>query len=223
MNKQPTEEELIATASQLRKPEGQAGIEIGNFMNEGNLVMNLHTLAAVNPQADENILEIGMGNGAFVKNILRLDDSISYTGLDYSELMVEESIKNNQEFTAQKRAQFVHGDIQKMPFEDSSFDTIFTINTFYFWDDHKTVVKELKRILKPGGKLILSVRPYHVLSSIPVTQYNFGLWKDEEIKQLLREELEESQEIKVIEPEIGKWGQKFRLETLLLEFKKSLD
>jgi ubiquinone/menaquinone biosynthesis C-methylase UbiE len=146
MNQKLTEEEIKAIAAQLRKPDGELGTQVAQIMNVGNQPMNLHTLAVLNPQPLDNILEIGMGNGFFVKNILRLDDSIKYTGCDYSELMVKESIQNNREFVENGRAKFYWSNINNLPFENSIFNKIFTINTFYFWENVSIVLGSHKKV-----------------------------------------------------------------------------
>lgn len=68
-----TEEQLKNIALQLRKPEGDWGIEMGEKMNVGNKFINLHTIDVLNPKANDVILEIGMGNGFFVKDIFKLE------------------------------------------------------------------------------------------------------------------------------------------------------
>ena len=62
-----TEEEIKEVAAQLRKPVGENGTEIGKLMNVGNAPMNRHTLAVLNPEPNDSILEVGMGNGFFVR------------------------------------------------------------------------------------------------------------------------------------------------------------
>jgi len=207
-----TEEDIKNIAAQLRKPEGKNGIEIGKRMNIGNAPMNLHTLAVLNPQANDNILELGMGNGHFVKNITNLDTSIIYTGCDYSALMVEEASKINKELIDQKRASFVYADANDLPFENNSFSKIFTVNTFYFWNNHNTVLTELKRVLKKGGALIISIRPSHNLEKFPVTKYDFSIFSQQEILDLLNDNGFNSIEVTEIkepnQPHFGGMGER---------------
>ena len=75
-----------AIASQLRKPHGDQGAEVGKMMNKGNRLMNLAAIEQLNVEPKDNILEIGMGNGIFVRDILEKDSSILYTGCDFSEI-----------------------------------------------------------------------------------------------------------------------------------------
>ncbi len=178
-------EQIIELAKNLRKPEGEFGLEVASGMNQGNREMNLNALKILNPQSTDKILEIGMGNGAFVSNILEHHEEIHYTGIDYSELMVEESIKMNQKWIDLARADFTHGDIDDLPFDDNSFSAIFTVNTLYFWNDPIKTLEELKRVLRNSGRLLISFRPKENMAKIPVTKYNFNLYSLKEVEELM--------------------------------------
>lgn len=219
MNESLTKEDYMKIPAQLRKPEGEDGYKVAEFMNTGNLPMNLHTLAAVNPEENDSILEIGMGNGHFVKNILNLYETINYTGCDYSLDMVEASVEKNKKFMENGRAKFVHGNVQQLPFHDNSFNKIFTINTFYFWDDFPKVIRELKRVLLLGGVLIISVRPKHNLVDFPVTEFGFSLFTETEIIEILSENGFRFKEVaKVKEPNREFMGEIQERENLILTF-----
>jgi SAM-dependent methyltransferase len=220
MKKAPTEEDLRKIASQLRKPEGENGIEIGEIMNDANGPMNRHTIAVLNPEANDAILEIGMANGLFVKNIVRLDDSIKYTGCDYSKLMVELAANSNRDFVKQGKARFIHANANKLPFENHSFDKIFTINTFYFWDDHVKVLQELIRVLKKDGTLVLSITSKHLLEKSPMAKYGFASFSKEEIIEMMRSNGFASIEVTEIkEPDQVLWENKFEKESQIYSCK----
>lgn len=179
------EQDLKEMAAQFRKPSGEKGKEIGDFMNQGNEQMNLHTLAVLNPKPDDDILEIGMGNGLFVKNILNLHPSIKYTGCDFSKVMVEESIKNNIDFVNNGRAGFIETDANSIPLQDNSVNKIFTVNTLYFWEEVDKTLNEFKRVLKPGGELIISIRPKYILETYEVSQFGFTMFYISDVISIL--------------------------------------
>lgn len=180
-----TEEELQHMAAQLRKPAGEAGIKIGEWMNSGNLHMNQDTLKVLDPQNGEQILEIGMGNGYFVKEILQNRTLTRYSGCDLSEEMVAEAKKLNQNFVDSGQAQFIEGNASQLPFANNSFDKIFTVNTIYFWDNESAVLNELKRVLKPEGNLIIALRPKHQMQQYPFIKYGFNTFSKEDLSALL--------------------------------------
>ncbi len=172
-------------AAQLRRPSGEAGVQTGEWMNRGNVHMNLDTLEILNAAANDTILEIGMGNGFFVKDILQKDPSIKYTGCDFSEVMVAEAEQLNAEWIRNGQAKFICADVTNMPFDDGSFNKIFTINTIYFWEDATAILAELKRVLKKNGTLIISLRPKHLMQNYPFTKYGFTLFAKADVGQLL--------------------------------------
>ncbi|MEO1048996.1 MAG: methyltransferase domain-containing protein [Bacteroidota bacterium] len=219
MEKELSKEDIKHIAAQLRKPAGDKGLEVGNMMNSGNGPMNLHALAVLDPQPGDRILEIGMGNGHFVKNILNIDQSITYVGCDYSELMVDTSAQKNAQYVEADRAAFIHADIKALPLEDHTFDKIFTINTFYFWEDHKAVIHELRRVLKEDGELIIAVRPKENLEQFPVTQHGFTIMENEAIIDLfLSNGFGQVEMTSIHEPDQVSHGQRYERHSLIMKY-----
>ena len=212
-------EEALAQqmAAQLRQPSGQAGVQTGEWMNRGNVHMNIATLEMVNAAANDTLLEIGMGNGFFVKDILQKDASIKYTGCDFSEVMVSEAEKLNAEWISKGQAKFICADVADLPFDDRSFNKIFTVNTIYFWDDATAILTELKRVLKKDGTLIISLRPKHLMQNYPFTKYGFTLFTKADVVQLLQANgFTIVQAIEKQEPDFDLNGEIIKMECLLI-------
>ncbi len=174
-------------AAQLRQPKGDDGIKTGEWMSEGNKTIIQDTLKVLDAKAGDRILEIGMGNGHFVSEIVSKDQSISYSGCDFSEVMVNESRKNNQQWIDNQQAEFMLTDGTSLPFDDQTFTKIFTVNTLYFWEDRQAVLAEFKRVLKPDGVLIIGIRPKRLMENIPFTRFGFNLFSKEDATDLLTE------------------------------------
>ena len=215
------EQSLRQLAAQLRQPTGEAGIQMGEWMNRGNVQINLETIATLNAVADDTILEIGMGNGFFVHNILQKDKSIQYTGADFSEVMVAEATRINSEWITKGQAKFILSNIDALPFADNSFTKIFTINTIYFWEDAAKVLGEIKRVLQPDGKFIVTLRPKRQMKNYPFIQYGFNLFSKEEAELLLTQNgftvllASEMQE-----PDFEVNGEMVKMESLVIETTK---
>ena len=64
-----TKTDWKAVAAQLKKPHGEYATQIGERMNESNRLMNLETISGLDLQKGNKVLEIGMGNGAFINNV----------------------------------------------------------------------------------------------------------------------------------------------------------
>ncbi|GAB3933925.1 class I SAM-dependent methyltransferase [Larkinella terrae] len=174
-----------AVAAQLRKPDGEFGKQVGAKMNESNWYINQYLIENLNLKNHDKLLEIGMGNGFFVKDIFAKEPSVTYTGCDFSETMVEEASQLNQSFIDSGQAQFDRGSTTNLPFANATFDTVFTINTLYFWEKPVDDLAEIHRILKPEGELLVAIRPESLMKKLPFTQYGFTLYEKEGVIELL--------------------------------------
>jgi ubiquinone/menaquinone biosynthesis C-methylase UbiE len=215
------EETFKAIAAQLRRPEGEMGIQVGKKMNEGNSHINRYTIAALAPKPREHVLEIGMGNGFFVKDILSIHDTIRYTGCDFSEAMVEEAKKINRDFMLSGRAEFHYATAGNLPFPDGIFDAVFTVNTIYFWEDISKVLADIKRVLKPSGRLVVSIRPKSIMELYPFTKYGFQMFSKNELADVISKNrfcIKEVLEKKEPDQEIN--GQKVVVESLIVVAEK---
>ena len=98
------------------------------------------------------ILDIGCGNG---RNLLVFDGEL--TGIDNSKEMVEIARKNAA--SQKKGAAFLIADATKLPFKDGHFDYVLCIAMLHHIpiEKQKVALDEIKRVLKPQGKVLLTV------------------------------------------------------------------
>ncbi len=176
---------LKQIAAQLRKPEGEMAAQVGEKMNEGNRLLNLRTIGRLSVASGDHILEIGMGNGSFVPVILSVAPTVRYTGCDYSPEMVGQALARNQVAVENGRARFLVGDAGSLPFPESQFDKVLTVNTIYFWEQPEAVLAGLYRVLKPGGTLLIALRPKATMQHYPFVSYGFRLYDAGEVTRLL--------------------------------------
>jgi ubiquinone/menaquinone biosynthesis C-methylase UbiE len=180
-----TEKEIQELAAQFRCPSGIEGVEMGEYMNEANLIMTLHSIDRLNLLDNDRILELGHGNCRHLFNVLKQKNNLTYYGLDISELMCKEAGQINQQFVDSKQASFYLYDGMNIPFADNYFDKIFTVNTIYFWSAPKFLLSELYRVMKAKGKLNITFGQEHYMKHLPVTQFGFTLYDNEKIEQLI--------------------------------------
>ena len=106
---------------------------------------------------------------------------------------------------------------EQLPFKDQEFDKVFSINTIYFWSEPSLVLSEINRVLKPGGKVVVSVRPKAVMQDYPFVKYGFEMYSKEELADLLTEnDFEVTDIIEREEPEQEIAGEKVSVETLIV-------
>ena len=200
-------------AKHLRKPDGETGKSIGLQMNKGNKHICLNTYQILNPSEGQHILEIGMGNGFFVKDLLAMNEGLMYTGVDFSPTMVEEARELNDEFIKAGVAGFKQASIEELPFPDSFFDCITTTNTLYFWPYPEENIEELLRVLKPNGKLLIAYRSKEFLNQLELAKHGFEKYESEAVEKLMNDAgLEQVSTREITEPELEYEGKKFSMD-----------
>lgn len=101
----------------------------------------------------KRILDVGTGNGNFIKMIASMTDSFEeIIGIDELEIAVSTSSKNFED----ERISFQVMSGYKMDFEDDSFDMVCLANTLHHLNDIKGLFKEMERVLKPGGIILIN-------------------------------------------------------------------
>ncbi len=181
----PDQDFFKEVAAQLRKPTGEFGYEVAQKMNESNREMNLTIIAALDIKEGNNVLEVGMGNGFFIKDILSKADGINYVGCDYSQDMIKLASTLNSKFINTGQASFHQSEAHHLPVDNDSIDHLFTVNTIYFWDDIPSILSEFKRVLKKYGTLSIAIRPESCLRQYPSTQYDFEYYTSKQVIDLL--------------------------------------
>jgi ubiquinone/menaquinone biosynthesis C-methylase UbiE len=200
-------------AGHLRQPSGETGIQVGLQMNKSNKHICINSYQVLNPQNDQHVLEIGMGNGYFVSDLLTMASNLQYTGVDFSATMVKEANLLNKELMAKERVIFQEASIEKLPFKDNSFERITTTNTLYFWPQPTDNVKELLRVLKPTGKLLIAYRSKSCMDQLELAKHGFEKYENQDVEKLLHGagfKAISTQTIK--EPELEFDGKTFQME-----------
>jgi ubiquinone/menaquinone biosynthesis C-methylase UbiE len=98
----------------------------------------------------EDLLDCGCGTGPMISLLYEKDSSKKYTGLDITPRMIEVAKNKNLE-----GVNWVVGDCENLPFEENSFDAIICSNSFHHYPNPEKFFKSAKRVLRPGGRLIL--------------------------------------------------------------------
>ena len=135
-----------------QKPEGLGGKIMVKGMNSGaHAKLAAWGLSHLTIAEDAAVLDAGCGGGANVNRLLGKVPKGHVTGLDYSEISVEESRKVNRKEVAAGRCEIVQGDVSNLKFQKESFDLVTAFETVYFWPDIEKTFEGIRDVLKPGG------------------------------------------------------------------------
>ncbi|MEL7271726.1 MAG: methyltransferase domain-containing protein [Bacteroidota bacterium] len=168
--------EIPNLSQQLRCPKGSQGRELGRTMYDSNRNMIWTTISALRMGKKNRVLEIGPGSGQHISGILSTGPLVRYFGLDISETMVGEAQNINKEFIDARRAIFERYDGVNVPFVNSFFDRILSVNTIYFWESPERFLGELYRVLKPGGVLAITFVDASTMRDLPFVDGSFELF-----------------------------------------------
>ena len=172
-------------AKQLRKPSGLLAGKVGNEMNKTNRFLYDFTIKAMEIKDYQTILEIGFGNGIFFNQVFSAANNLQIAGLDFSKEMVKAATRNNVTNIDAGKLSLQAGSSDKIPFRDNSFDKVFCINVIYFWEQPADHLREIYRVLKPGGKFYTSIRTKESLEKMPFSKYGFHIYSQDEWINLL--------------------------------------
>ncbi|MGA3060570.1 MAG: class I SAM-dependent methyltransferase [Candidatus Bathyarchaeia archaeon] len=140
---------------QYRCPTGHKGRLVAAMMNRHHESLTLWGLTKVTIGSEHVVLDVGCGGGKTVGRLALLVPQGKVFGIDYSVDMVKFSNGINKVLVAQSRVEITEESVEKMSFKDSFFDLVTAFETYYFWTNFPDALKEIKRVLKPGGKLLL--------------------------------------------------------------------
>jgi ubiquinone/menaquinone biosynthesis C-methylase UbiE len=173
-------------AAQLRQPSGLFGkFFMGNFLDRANEKINHFTVELLDIQPTDLVLDIGFGGGVTIAEMVETIDTGKVYGVDFSQAMVDKAKRRFKKLIQADKVSIEFGDVARLPFEDRMFDKVCTVNTIYFWNDVSASLREIKRTMKKGGKLIIGIRSADKMKDLPFTQHNFRLYSPEDIEYLL--------------------------------------
>lgn len=112
------------------------------------------TLALMDPRPGDVVIDVGCGTGEDVRALeARAVPDGRAVGLDISATMI--AMARERSRTQGSPAQFVLGDVHRLPFEDASFDGVRAERLLQHTPDAGAALREMARIAKPGGRMVL--------------------------------------------------------------------
>jgi ubiquinone/menaquinone biosynthesis C-methylase UbiE len=142
---------------QHRCPSGILGWLAGEQMMRQHRPETAWTIDLLDIQPADTVLEVGFGAGRGIKLAAEKASDGRVMGIDLSDVMVRVATRRNARAVKAGRVVLSQGNVTALPFEDQQFDKIMTIHTFYFWPEPPQAISELQRVLKPGGRLIITL------------------------------------------------------------------
>jgi ubiquinone/menaquinone biosynthesis C-methylase UbiE len=176
-------------AGKFRHPTGFFGRIVGNAMARNNEPAIHWTIALLEIQKRDRILEIGFGPGVGIEYAAQRATQGFIAGIDASETMVQVASHRNADAIKAGRVELKSGDVASLRYADEFFDKAMTIHCIYFWADAIACLQAIHRTLKPGGLLAITILPKDTWikqQKPPVPPPDlFTLYNSNEVAQLL--------------------------------------
>ena len=110
-------------------------------------------VAALGLKKGQQLADVGAGSGAFIASFV---NTVGAKGSVYAVDISPNFIKFlNKRFQAHKNVKVVHSKATSTLLPDNSVDVIFSSDTYHHFSDPKAMLKDFRRILRPGGRLII--------------------------------------------------------------------
>jgi ubiquinone/menaquinone biosynthesis C-methylase UbiE len=140
---------------QCRRPSGLLGARMVQAMNITHSALTDWGLSHLTIRRADVILDVGCGGGRTVQKLAALAVEGRVHGVDYSEASVQASRQVNAAAIAGGRVAVELGSVAALPYPDQRFDVVTAVETHYYWPDLEANLREIRRVLKPGGALAL--------------------------------------------------------------------
>lgn len=170
-------------AEQFGKPTGIGGIMSTFIMNRMNQIQYRSVMSNLNCSEKDRVLDIGFGNGYLINHLAKKNKGDFY-GIEISDDMLKVGCKRNSELIKRGKVHLAKGNVIDIPFENSFFDKVYTVNTVYFWKDLDRGLSEIKRVLKPNGVFINAIYSKQWLDAVKYTQYGFSKYTPKELEEV---------------------------------------
>ena len=156
----------------------------GESMEHDHVPIVLPTLALMDVQPDDNVLDIGCGGGWLAKIVAPHLPEGRFVGMDISDEMVRHARRNCVELD---NTIFLVGAVEEIPWEPNFFTKVISVESSYYWPDSAKGLREIFRVLREGGSAWILINyfrdnPYShswgPLLEVPTKLYSAEEWAE---------------------------------------------
>ena len=150
----------VYVAMQVRKPDRFAGRVTAMLMNQSHAKLTDWGLSHVQIGEDFIVLDVGCGGGRTIEKLATTAADGNVSGVDYAAGSVAASRARNKNFIQAGRVDIREASVSDLPFAADTFNLVTAIETQYYWPDLPNDMREIFRVLKPGGTLAVIAETY---------------------------------------------------------------
>lgn len=146
--------------NQVRKPSRWVGRPFLWMMNLSHSPLTDWGLQHIRVVEDFQILDVGCGGGRTIEKLAALAPQGQVSGVDYAQGSVAASRARNRQLIAAGRVSIQEASVSRLPFAENTFDLVTAVETQYYWPDLPNDMREILRVLKPGGTFLVIAESY---------------------------------------------------------------
>ena len=129
----------------------------GEGMEKGHRPVGEQAIELMHLRHDAVVLDVGCGSGWATRLLADYASNGRVTGIDISDEMVELARESSQ---SHRNVDYEVASAEKLPFADSEFTHAFSMESLYYYRNVLQALKEIHRVLKPGGLFVAVVDLY---------------------------------------------------------------
>jgi ubiquinone/menaquinone biosynthesis C-methylase UbiE len=147
-------------ATQCQKPIGWLGRRFLLHMNNSHSLLTDWGLTHVSIASNAAVLDVGCGGGRTIAKLAARASEGRVYGVDHSAESVAMSRKTNARAIERGHVDIRQATVSRLPFSDNTFDLATAIETHFYWPSLGADLREILRVLKPGGMLVIVAEVY---------------------------------------------------------------
>src|ERR687888_392255 len=147
--------------AQFHHPTGAVGHLAGWVMGRrsSNVARNRWAVQLLEVQPTDRVIELGCGPGVAVAALATRATRGLVVGVDHSQVMIRQARRRNRAAIRAGRVRLIHTSVESLSVSDGPFNAALAVNTVGMWPDPTARLRELARLLRPGGRIALVSQP----------------------------------------------------------------
>lgn len=174
----------------LRKlacPDGRFARVFAKLLNLSNAKLNAAVIRKLSATTEQTVLDIGFGGGVGIALALADTRIAHVAGIDPARAAVRAAqARYGGISTNRKLVDVRHGVAERLPWDDGTFDAVISVNSLYYWTDMVAAFTEIKRVLRPGGMLVLGLRTKRQMDRVGLEKYGYRSPSSDEVTDALK-------------------------------------
>ncbi|WP_440066919.1 class I SAM-dependent methyltransferase [Streptosporangium sp. OZ121] len=173
---------LRSLVRQAHHPRGVIGWAVGWMFahRSSNRQRNIWAVSLLDVRPTDRVLEIGFGPGVAIAEFARRATRGRVFGVDHSQSMVRQATRRNAAAVRAHRVHLMHASVERLPSFGDPLDAILAVNSVGFWPDPVDRLRELRRLLRPAGRIALVSQP-----RCPGATRDTTAWAAQELQDML--------------------------------------